>query len=534
MQSDRPIIVDLADSQHPKLGQSQHNERTPLLRLPQEVRRPIWYKVTLMRSNRHRDLQIRRMIFSYAVCTDKPVIPQRLGPGSNKFRPMKTMRQSYGPVQYFPLKEPLTVSQLNQTCRRIYSDLVEFLDFYSNNEFQFANITALVLFLVAITPTRRRTICYITVYEDSVYEDGDSHPSRFKCLIPLLCQCTSLRRLLCMDLTLKIRDPINYTTSYRIAWIKHHLRKKLNKFQSTTENSWALCNLPHFQLSVTIPEVPCTVSDRTEIIILLARVMRHINLRQQKVMQEHEQRVGLVSRIKDKHLSSAITLGDIDFPGEVRITRDKFNSTYGTIASRTRQQCVNKTKAAKVGVVTPEDNKGSRDKYDCQGMLKWPDTIYLISKISWCDTGIECQIVPSPYYKSQFTNILLTAHDYEILLGHMFVTEPLDRLLTWTGMLQLDWYYRNIDEESRSATDFTSRLNKLKSMPSPKDIMAYGNDTFKAWARDPESPKSTFKSHDAKWRAFERNFRRNIKRLEKNAAASETKLAKEAQRTAAS
>ena len=438
------------------------------------------------------------MIFRYAVYTEEPIVPLQVSKRSNKFVWGNYTNEEHPDFWWLktPTEEPLTIIQLNQTCRRIYSDLAASPEFYSVNSFFFATMKDLHTYLAAIIPARRAAIHHIVLDRQRPFRlsNYEAHqPWANKRLIPLLHYCTSLRRLSYVGEDLigweyepAVRDVIHNNT--------RNLQRMLARLQSTPDNAWALWNLPVFKMTPAPYLHEMFASLMPSAASLYTQVIQHLDSHTQRLMQNHRQGLGLTTFVNRDHLDWTVSVADVDLPGEVRITQDISNSTNGTIATRTRGRCRLENKRVVMGVFISTD-QGDIPRYDENGMLNWKYS--KITKLSWCDTGIECELVLKD--KKPIT-----------------WTEKLDAVLTnWDMHHIARLYWRLLDVELDNTADSASRLSQLKSMPSPNDIVAYRTDFLEAWGgwhrQLPEFPDD---GKDTGLENLERRFRETIKRLE--------------------
>ncbi|CAJ2501408.1 Uu.00g042610.m01.CDS01 [Anthostomella pinea] len=152
MTSVNPAVVALDDTHHPNAHLTTRNANvSPFLKFP---------------------LEIRLLVYKYAVFVQKPIKPLQVKRRSNKFvwgnHSTQDVSRDHAPPQSVRVstEEPLAMTQLSFTCRQIYKDLEAYPVFYRVNAFSFTEEWDAATFVVAITPERRSMIRRIIVYSE--------------------------------------------------------------------------------------------------------------------------------------------------------------------------------------------------------------------------------------------------------------------------------------------------------------------------------------------------------------------------------
>ncbi|KAK6065733.1 hypothetical protein SCUP234_12408 [Seiridium cupressi] len=153
-------------------------------------------------------VEVRLIIFEFAVKIDKVVVPRQITEHSNKFtwgeRKQVPVHDHPGNRDYVwecQENERLAVASLNLTCKQFYEELRDYPVFYRVNQFHF-EMEDLVPYLAAITPQRRNVIqnialtgaCGSTSWENEVPKSRRSIALR-KHAFALLSQCQGLRNV---------------------------------------------------------------------------------------------------------------------------------------------------------------------------------------------------------------------------------------------------------------------------------------------------------------------------------------------------
>ncbi|KAH8194496.1 hypothetical protein TruAng_011334 [Truncatella angustata] len=148
-------------------------------------------------------VEVRLMIFEFAVTLDKPVTPRQITQHSNKFtwgdRKQVPVHNHPGNNDYvWECQEddrPAIVS-LSLTCKQFYDELRRYPVFYRVNQFQF-ELEDLVAYLAAITPERCNMIqnIVLTGLGSSSLPKSKRSAALQKHALVLLSQCRSLRNV---------------------------------------------------------------------------------------------------------------------------------------------------------------------------------------------------------------------------------------------------------------------------------------------------------------------------------------------------
>src|SRR5690606_20544020 len=113
----------------------------------------------------------------------------------------------------------------------------------------------------------------------------------------------------------------------------------------------------------------------------------------------------------------------IDFPGEDRVHLSRFNTTVGSVSSRTRRQCNNKVTSD--GVI----DRNPTGKYTATGLLIRP--FFCVNELRWAsdEETIECNV-----------SLSLTDDGWDMTSVER-TWESLDAIACRNGFLQLQHYY---------------------------------------------------------------------------------------------
>ncbi|KAI8303629.1 hypothetical protein K4K61_006888 [Colletotrichum sp. SAR11_59] len=97
--------------------------------------------------------EIRLMIYSLAVVQDEPIRPVQIEHRSNKFKTASLLPKSQQ-------QAVRTFTSLLLSSRFFYDEILAHPFFYRENEFAFPSVTSLHIFLSALTPARRSSLCH--------------------------------------------------------------------------------------------------------------------------------------------------------------------------------------------------------------------------------------------------------------------------------------------------------------------------------------------------------------------------------------
>ena len=428
------------------------------------------------------------MVYELAVAVEEPINPWQVESRSNMFL-CKFVTTSGTEFRLVP------APQIHRICRKIYDDVRERHPFYRVNEFKFDTMDHLHVFLAAITPTRRRMICNITLERSpdmhTVVDPTWSpiHLPKHRHAVSLLYQCSSLQKL---HVIADVGHP-NLRREHPMAACQRNMNQALVKHFKYTFHPSSLWNFSTFSLSIK-----CEGSQRFQIEMgkkstyielgtnfrqypdtLLTALRLNFMLIVYKVVhgtiEVHEGLLG--SDAKQSLLREAITAAKLDFPGEDRITQDMSNSSSGTIATRTRQRCSTNT-TSRMGTLNP---RGFR-KYTADGSIQG---FIEIHQVRWSNENIiECDIEwgnPEPtHYDVSQPNIDIGPCNAIQESERPRSWEPLECMLGYRSLRALEKFYRaRIDRERREFYDPMVQLDRIKAMPDPKDIVVIANGILK-------------------------------------------------------
>ncbi|KAL7621341.1 hypothetical protein AAE478_008662 [Parahypoxylon ruwenzoriense] len=374
-----PSIVDLGDTQHPNFHLSVKNQSSMLLgKIPREV---------------------RHMIYEFAVCEDKPIRPLQMTRHSNKFVwgswkfVNGVINNTYRSCR-IPIVPQMTVVPLARTCRAVYAELDALSVFYRVNDFHFCTVKEICIFLASITRRRREGIRSINLANDLSSTTGVRTDKR---MLALLSQC-DIRQF---SMTLNFiafslaagplvfdaaRETVDALTTYLLT------------LRESNASTPSILSLPCLRLNLAFED--CTIRLGTPDPFPASASLpppgseasaSEINQddieRRERVMKETGgQRPQWFDEMCDDDLIRRITASlRIDFPGEDRVTLDRFNSNIGAISSRTRQKCQPPNNSQ--GVLSRQSSK-----YGADGRVVW--SIRKVTRIRWSGDGeVECESV---------------------------------------------------------------------------------------------------------------------------------------------
>ncbi|KAK8049225.1 hypothetical protein PG994_010955 [Apiospora phragmitis] len=412
-------------------------------------------------------LEVRLMIYEFAVQVDDTIRPRQVAEGSNKF--ICRARQK-------PSKN-LTVTDLARTCRMVYHELEDIPVFYRISSFQFHRVLELHYFLAAITPARRGSIREITIEQRHPPHQGPYGRAKFtkagnySRVMPLLHKCYDLRRLILQ------METHPYTYSGRpdtIGYVRGGTSRETYPFLSMPGLRIVLkCNVPFHQIagiqqvqevviigpdwdgtaiqgSLAEPVRLALGTDITKIGEVMASIMVPSN------------RHGEAIEVTDEQLKNSIAAAGIHFPGEDRVHLTRLGSDFGTVSSRTRHRCNTANFDASDGRIGR-----TIGEHDAEGLLTEDFIIHDIRSIG---SSIECEIV---YYDD--------ARSWE----------PLHTVATNRGIYQLEELYQT--KLRLAAKD--GRV--MQNLPAPRDITLV-TDAYR------EGPKT--KTNELIWRTYRRTW----------------------------
>ncbi|KAI0837427.1 hypothetical protein F5Y06DRAFT_304790 [Hypoxylon sp. FL0890] len=435
------------------IGHLGHNDNPPFLategnKLPPFLRLPI---------------EIRIMIYEWAVAVEEPIQVKQITRRSNKFvwgKCEKEWRPGMRWILHNLEEQPLAVVSLNRTCRQIYQDLERWPVFYRVNILHFSHPIHLSVFLAAITPQRRKMIRRIQVdltrNEYSFPHEHPwlrpvRHPLSLLHSLALLSQCKDLRKLsVLLDFRweYKLKDYLGCTNA-----------------QHDIPSPWNLpCFLPHmllpgrqvFVLGSPIPPqcmsqirwLPVNMQDT---IFQMNRDMLargHVG-QLRHWLRERQWPKWFTDLDTPSIVSEAITAQQLDFPGENRIARDLFQNTVGSISSRTRRK--GREFNPSLGILHSE-----MPKYGAGGELAW----------QWSDIlGIRWNDVFGPEFELRFDQPQ----------GPVTSWEPLRAMWTEGAEYKVRHYYYDL-LKGTSPPDILFR--QMQGIPSPGLVFESIVDVF--------------------------------------------------------
>ncbi|KAI1388992.1 uncharacterized protein F4822DRAFT_429606 [Hypoxylon trugodes] len=455
--------------------------------------------------------EILLKIYELAVVLDDPIYPTDLMAGSNKYTLVSKGK-----------KLQPTVVALSQVCRKIYEDLKYCPIFYRVNTFSFNTQISLHAFLAAITPQRRAAIRYIEIDEGSlIATPGDVRYWRHRWLnwnadyqrnsvLTLLSQCHDLREL-----------------SYVIPPFEHFLAEAHTSLLKTYDicSPW---NLPTFRLLIrakgtdSIHTYEMGVEDGFEVPAWLqeidpdpahARQLRPINdalVRRKRLFRREEKRLNDNKDPQDKqyrfyrpkwfddmkaNVGLAVTAARIDMPGEIRISQDPINDTFGPISSRTR---------ARVGSYDYSSGRCIRDfpRYNVYGGLAW--SVMEISGVRLNHSEVQCKV----------TCNVATADDRLRYKGqHRTFWTPIHSLVGEYDPYRLLEFYRYM-ANPRSPVP----LEGMRGTLPPREVSKSVGGITGLLAE--ETNAVSRRAFCRRWKSVETRWNSRLARLEKRAAVS--------------
>ncbi|KAI0130998.1 hypothetical protein F4814DRAFT_445140 [Daldinia grandis] len=449
-------------------------------------------------------LEIRLMIYEFAVAVDEPVQPRQVAPRSNKFIWDGSIRYGNLPAgNGSGMKdEPLVVVSLSQACRSIYRELEDNPVFYRVNKFEFCFSPDLHAFLAAIRPKRLAMISSIRLLpwglNGSCRDTWDgTHPVMYKAqdnrrqvpsyghILALLTRCKDLKEV---SLIL-LQDHYGDMYGVILGW---------DEVASGSHEAPAFINLPFFNVKMRI------YPDGEELQLkealrhpgfhqddmsapLLSAVSHGLEKRKKALAQKREEASAQKSKRdeerrkrgeeKDKSeeeggnhpkwlkevkwmedlanetsINAALVAAPVDFTGGNRVAQD-LHLVSDSVSSRTRS----KDKFVDpVGVIHREVAKYTTDgqftwEYDEVLGIRWNDSGDAELHISWAHPGKG----PISSWESFFAIPRDGLGEYRIL--SFFQTT-------------MSWGYKDLE----------AHLRRIRSIPSPLEIanLAGGFDQY--------------------------------------------------------
>ncbi|KAI1647753.1 uncharacterized protein F4817DRAFT_365195 [Daldinia loculata] len=477
-------------------------------------------------------IEIRLIIYEYAVAIDKPVRPRQMAPRSNKFVWGKTDNDGRSRFTGVVLKsdeEPLVVVSLSRTCRSIYRELEDHPVFYRVNRFEFDFAQDLHTFLAAILPKRLamiRTIRLITGEALNPWAEdwgGQVRPAPHVALQPhnrppnnhinhiltLLSRCDDLR-----ELSLVLHQNVDFGG----------MESKLYGWDTLADGSHeapAFINLPifdvfmrfslygeefHLKKALGRSELQQGPQARN----YLSAIVRGLDARKKAFALK-----GKSDEEKDNHpqwlkdmanraaINAAIRAAPVDFTGGNRIAQD-MHLMSDTVSSRTRRkgQVVNS-----FGVVHREV-----PKYTADGQVAW--TYLKVTGIRWNDSGeLELQLLWEDPTRDRYDS------------WASFHAFPKDR----QGEENIIRFFRNT--ATGLYRDVEAHLREVHSIPSPSDVAKFAGGLNHFLDKDTMFAETTQTVRQRRihiWNHWIKRWDRYVARLEKELDKKKKEAAKAA------
>ncbi|KAI1471276.1 uncharacterized protein F4812DRAFT_467416 [Daldinia caldariorum] len=454
-------------------------------------------------------LEVRLMIYEFAVAMDDAVEPVQQAERSNKF-----FSDRFSGT-------PSTVVCLGRICRKIYQELENYPVFYRVNKFQFFTSYDMHKFFAAIHPKRLVMIRTIRLtYGNAptttgVWGKGDHF---LKHVLALLSQCTNLE-----DLSLILQQNGGNDLSYFLVGWEGLVKDSLSQP--------ALINLPVFKVFLRYspggPEYPLEealghsqfiqTKQTKEIFTAIvhgmkARKIVFDGLPEVRINDKKDYRPEWLRNMADgTAINEAIKAAAIDFPGHKRIAQD-VRAMSDNVSCRTRRkfQAVNE-----IGVVYRKV-----PQFDGGGLLTW--AFNEIKEVRWTDSeDIELEVrwcqparVPETSWVP-FSSLEMNGAQEETMLA----------------------FYRKVMQVLPDPSRLESYYQKIKYMPSLSVIAEYagGVDDFlnknapTSRVRTGEVTKKRFRAWAYWTKAWENNtarLERELRKQKKEAAEAEAEAAK--------
>lgn len=399
-------------------------------------------------------IEVRLIIYEYAVQERWDIFPEQVTDRSNKFRYSRWKYRDHGGMKCSkPSKGPLTNTQLLFTCRQIYQDLTAYPVFYRVNRFAFERTHTLHRFLAALTSRRRHNIRHILIADDdwwhrtaawlgrSVYDICKPLPSS---IFTLLRDCRDLR-----EITLLVRT---YTTP--------NLERFLRIITANCEvcippKARSLWHLPGFNIVLVSDDFTMNLGDdavvpperlrrcSSDIIHKFQEARLALLQHQVQLRAFGQQRQALYP--SDREVFDASEAAGLDFPGELRITQKRSTGIRDVISSRTRGRLRDEGNISKEGTVVKQE-----PKYDAEGILI--QDYVCIREIQWSGQAIECLVI------------------YKVGRKLSLSWEDLHHFATWEHLDRIRQFYRRIRRGAYYRESHTAQLERLQKTPTPVEI----------------------------------------------------------------
>ncbi|KAI0853924.1 hypothetical protein F5Y00DRAFT_257224 [Daldinia vernicosa] len=448
-------LVDIGDPSHPFAHITQQNHKSPFLSLP---------------------LEIRLMIYEFAVAVNKPVRPRQVTARSNKF-------VWDPPLDQFPNRsvlrleegKSLVVGPLSRTCRSIYQELEKTPVFYRVNSFEFYYAPDLHAFLAAILPKRLaliRTIRLIPGTRPNLpveswgaelhprtpnYQRTRNRAAEITHILTLLTQCKDLRELSLILQQDQYGDMVNqaYGWDKLAAYFSYGTPAFINmngfdifmRLASDGEEFQLKKALDHPDLtqSFVAKNILSTIvhglDERKKAFALKAKALK-AKAQEGESYEEIDLRPQWFKDMENQTaIEAAIIAAPVDFTGENRIAQDLHQIMSNRVSSRTRRKGQS---VDSMGVLRREE-----PKYNLDGLLTW--WYSHVTGIRWSDSrDVELELnYPGRTPESSWES---------------FYVLPKDR----HGEQSIINFFKGVLKERH--IDVEATLQRVRSIPSPLDI----------------------------------------------------------------
>jgi hypothetical protein len=421
-------------------------------------------------------IELRVQVYEYALSEDQPIRVKQVAKRSNKF------------VAYYDTdsgnerkRRPMFVSSLTRVSRHIYFELKKHPVFYRVNEFKFGYWEFekdSLCFLAAITPERRALIRNITLavdgYDASIrIRQANRHridTKDFKHLFTLLGLCEDLRHLrilVHMEMDAGVGafiydTPLDALINAAASDELDPLIGRMSCIDPTMvlEFGTAFGDGPRFDLHFDLtqkgplPESITKAINFTDARLLLQARDAVITLKE-RCKKAYPDGNKSLNNAPDAQVHDALAYTKVDFPGEDRLGLDRFNTTRGTVSSRTRQKC-NKESVDDRGVIRQKSQK----KYDAEGLLAW--RCIKIHDLRWIGDSIEADVEE------------IDSEDDKRAKERSW--EPIEAVMSekWEKAV-CDFYHKFIKSPLGPPYDppfLATQLEKTRRLPTPDDVKA--------------------------------------------------------------
>ena len=341
-------------------------------------------------------LELRLMIYEYAVQLNWDLTPSQLGTRSNKFTHYQiNYYAKEGRYYTTPMERTLTNTQLLRTCKQIHQDLTAYPVFYRINRFVFSRPSSLHRFLAALTSKRRRNIRHILLLDDrlapftpewenmgvgSHMYDSTTHGP----ILTLLRDCRELREI-------KFVIRVYYWSAMIYGVLNLVEGRSAETIPSEARSLW---HLPGFDMRLEFEDfsmhlnsgaivLPERFKHRERYLGYFRKVRLAFLDHQAECRRLREQNQPLYPT--DEEVFDACEAAGLDFPGEFRITQQRSSGFRDMVSRRTRKRVRDESNADERGTLMEED-----PKYDSEGVLMWEH--YFIDGIRRNGEVIECLV----------------------------------------------------------------------------------------------------------------------------------------------